>query len=233
VSVRALCVAAGVSFACSVAAMAAEERPFVEVPVGARPAHIPDLVQPVLPPVTEGSARAMEVALVAVVREFCINGIGAAETDVQAAARVAAVPVPDPWHGQRFLWATPRTTWSLPSTPRLFFWLGESEIDGFRECQVLAFEGDRMQLARTALDVLERHAEERGFGAPEHEVRPLEDLGRRGVIDRVWEARDFSASIAEDRGDPALIGLHVSVHARPAVEAAATHRDVGREAVRR
>lgn len=204
----------------------AEEGPFVQVPVDAPRAPVPDLVLRTLPPVTDTSAEAMASALVTVVREFCIAGVDNAATDAHAAARMGAVPVPDPWQGQRFIWATPRTTWSLPDTPRLFFWLGASELEGARECDVLAFEGDRGALARAALEVIERYAEVNGFGAPEFDAWPLAQLGQRGYIDRVWSVRDFSASIAEDRGDPALIGLHVSVHARPVQGSVESVREV-------
>ena len=229
-SARAPGIAAVAWLACAGMAVAAEEGQLVEVPVDAARAPMPELVPPTFPPVTDRSAQAMEAALVTVVREFCINGVAAAETDVQAAARIGAVAVPDPWQGERFLWETPRTTWSLPSTPRLFFWLGASEIDGFRSCEVLAFEGDRMQLARTALDGLERYADASGFGAPTRVVGPLTDLSRRGYIDLVWDAHGFTASIAEDRGDPALVGLHVSIHAPTTAGGATGERGAGGEA---
>lgn len=216
--------------ACAGMAVAAERGGLVEVPVDAPRAPVPELVQPRFPPATDRAAQAMDAALATVVREFCIAGIAGGERDVRAAARIGAVAVPDPWRGERFLWATPRTTWSLPSTPRLFFWLGASEVDGLRSCEVLAFEGDRMQLARTALDALERHAAGSGFGAPTRAVGPLADLAQRGYIDLAWDAQGFTASIAEDRGDPALVGLHVSIHA-PTVSGGATgERDAGGEA---
>lgn len=193
----------------------AVEAPTVHVPVDAPPRTAQALVPPVLPEQTAESAAATETALIGVVREFCIAGIANGLTDTAAAVRVAAIAVDDPWNGERFLWEEARTTWSLPGTPQLFFWLGESQIEGYLECHVLAFAGNHELLARQALDAIEQHAAANRFGSPEYDALPLAALGERGYVDRTWDAHGFSASIAEDRTDPQVTRLHVSVLARP------------------
>lgn len=151
-----------------------------------------------------------------VVRDFCIAGVAAGVSDADLAARVGGIEVADPWRGQRFLLReASRTTWSHRDAPRLYFWLGASEYPGFRECDVLAFDGDRDRLAQVALAVVEGYAGDSGLGPTKYDARPLTELRSRGIIERIWDVRGFSAGISEDRGEPGVVGIHVSVHALP------------------
>ncbi len=190
--------------------------PTMHVPVGSSPRPTPPLLRPTLPLGNATSASATEAALIEVVQYFCVAGVAANERDADLAPRVKGIAVIDPWQGERFMFETPRTTWSRADTPRLFFWLGASEVPGFRECNILAFDGDNELMARATLTVLEHNASVNQFGAPTYDVRPLSQLAELGSIERAWTTRDFSALIALDRSNPELTGLHINVHARPA-----------------
>jgi len=199
-----------------VACAGVEQGPMVELPVGAEPTPVRSSVPVLLPPPTATSGFATEARMVGVVRDFCIAGVASRAADTELAARVGAIEVADPWRGERFpLREVSRTTWSHPDTPRMYFWLGASEVPGFRECDVLAFDGDRDHLAKVALDVVEGYARDAGFGRAKYDVRALTALRSRGYIERIWDVRGFSAGISEDRGEPGVIGIHVNVHALP------------------
>lgn len=178
----------------------------------------PQRVQPdpiaVLPPGDAATAAATERAVVTVLREVCLPGLDGRRPVAELAAAVGARAVPDPWQGRKFFADSKATAWSLPATPRAFFWM--SSLDSaprLLECVVLSYDGRRELIAQAALDAVLAFARAQGFGAPKYAVKPLAALEEDGYVEVFWRAREFALSISLDLTNPADTGLRVGVSA--------------------
>ncbi len=161
------------------------------------------------------SRRATEEVIGAIVREFCLPALENDGRDAELAARVAGVSVVNPWRERHGGNDHPPTAWSRVDTPRLFFWTQASELQGLRECWVMAFDGRLSALSASAIDEVEGYAAWKVFGRPKYPPAPRSALSEKGVIDRYWSERDFSASFSLDRSNPAATGFQVNIVAKP------------------
>jgi hypothetical protein len=209
------------SFAAAACAAVAEPSVMVEVPAGAvAPSTGHPAWKPVLQPSEPGSDRIAEQSLSGIVRDYCLPALEQPHAQAAIAERLGVRAVANPWTSDPASYLAPSQAWTVAGSARIWFWVEKDEAGVSSSCWIKAFDGRRSRMAPATLSVIEQYAASNGFGATRYPAASLSRLERLGSIERIYSARDFSASLSLDRSDyPANDGFVVIISAEPLSQA--------------